>query len=344
MGKNCFISGISGQDGAYLAKLLLEKGNKVIGGVRRTASGSLWRLDELGIKDDVEIVNFELAELTNIFRTIEKISIDELYNLASQSFVSSSFETPLMTTDITGVGALRILESIREINSDIKFYQASSSEMFGTTKTDQQNENTNFHPRSPYAVAKLLSHWATINYRESYGIFAVSGILFNHESPLRGEEFVTRKITLSLARIKYGHQEVLELGNIDVMRDWGFAGDYVKGIWQMMQEKTPDDYVLASGVNYSIREFVEKAGTHYGFNIVWEGAGIEEKGIDKVSNKVIVSINQKFYRPADVHNLLGDSTKAREKLGWKPTISFDELVAMMAEADMKRIEKYMKLL
>ena len=337
--KMALVTGISGQDGAYLSKLLLEKGYKVIGCDRRTASGSLWRLEELGILSDIEITDFELAEFTNIYRTIEKYKPDEVYNLASQSFVGASFEMPMYTSDVTGMSVIRILESIKSINPSIKFYQASSSEMFGKVKSNSQNEKTPFHPRSPYGVAKLFGHWATVNYRESYDMYAVSGILFNHESPLRGEEFVTRKITKGLCNIRLGIKDVLELGNLEAKRDWGFAGDYVEGMWSMLQQEKADDYVLATGENHSIREFIDITSNKLGFNLIWEGTGVNTVGIDTKTKKTIIKINPEFYRPAEVDMLCGDATKAHSILGWKQKTSFMELVEMMTEADLNRCKK-----
>ena len=336
MSKTALITGISGQDGAYLSKLLLEKGYSVIGGDRRTARGSLWRLEELGIINDIEITDFELAEFTNIYRIIERYKPDEIYNLAAQSFVGVSFEIPAYTADVTALGVLRILEAIKSINTSIKFYQASSSEMFGLVDSESQNENTSFHPRSPYAVSKVFGHWITVNYRESYNMYTISGILFNHESPLRGEEFVTRKITLGLAKINRGLQEVLELGNLEAKRDWGFAGDYVEGMWKMLQQDKPDDYVLATGENHTIREFVEIASEMVGFRITWEGSGVDTIGIDEKSGKIIVKINPRFYRPAEVYKLCGNSQKAKNILGWSPMTDFNSLVQMMVEADLDR--------
>jgi len=340
--KTALITGISGQDGAYLSKLLLEKGYRVIGGDRRTSSGSLWRLDELGVLNDIDLIDFELAELTNIQRVIEKNHIDELYNLAAQSFVKASFEMPLMTSDITGFGVVRILESIRKINPSIKFYQASSSEMFGKTVEMPQTENTPFHPRSPYAVSKLFAHCMTINYREAYNLHAVSGILFNHESPLRGEEFVTRKITIGFAKIKNGDFDYLELGNLDASRDWGFAGDYVKGIWMMLNNDIPQDYVLSTGITHTIKEYIEEVSQYYDFNILWNGTGEEMVGIDTKSNKEIIKINPKYYRPTEVDMLIGNSSKAQNELGWKNEVNFKELAKMMAESDLKKYYKKYK--
>ena len=334
--KTALITGVSGQDGAYLSKLLLNKDYRVIGGDRRTASGSLWRLEQLGVINDVEIVDFELAELTNIQRLIENNEIDEIYNLAAQSFVQASFEVPLMTSDITGLGVTRILESIRKINPSIKFYQASSSEMFGKVQQIPQSEKTPFYPRSPYSVAKLYAHWITINYREAYNLFAVSGICFNHESPLRGEEFVTRKITIGFAKIKNGDIDHLELGNLDAKRDWGFAGDYVKGMWMMLNQNEPDDFVLATGQIFSIKDFIEEVSQYFDFKIRWEGSGLDLIGIDEKSNKVIIKINPKYFRPTEVDQLIGDPGKANTVLGWKHEVNFQELTRMMAEADLKK--------
>jgi GDPmannose 4,6-dehydratase len=337
--KTALITGISGQDGAYLSKLLLEKGYRVIGGDRRTASGSLWRLEELGISKEIEITDFELAEFTNIYRVIEKYKPDEVYNLAAQSFVAASFEMPTMTSDITGLGVARLLEAVKQINPEIKFYQASSSEMFGKTVETPQTENTPFYPRSPYAAAKLYAHWMTVNYRESYDMFACSGLLFNHESPLRGAEFVTRKITIGLSKIKQGKFDCLELGNMNAKRDWGYAADYVNAMYLMLQHDTPDDYVVASGINYSIRDFVNKACNELDMKIEWEGEGLDEKVVQTSTGKTMLKVNPKYYRPAEVEVLLGDSSKAQQVLNWTPKTSFDELVAMMVKADFEKIKK-----
>jgi len=339
MNKTALVTGISGQDGAYLTKLLLDKGYNVIGGERRSASGTLWRLKELGIENDIEITDFELAEFTNIFRAIEKYEPVEVYNLAAQSFVASSFEIPTMTADVTGLGVSRVLEAIRKINPKIKFYQASSSEMFGKVVETPQNENTPFYPRSPYAAAKLFGHWITVNYRESYGMFACSGILFNHESPLRGHQFVTRKITIGLSKIKLGQLDCLELGNLDAKRDWGHAADYVEGMHLMLNHNKPDDYVLASGENHSIRDFVNMSCKELGFRIAWVGKGVNEKVINTETNTPIVKVNPKFYRPAEVDVLQGDSSKAQKILKWKRKISFHDLVSSMIKSDYDRIKK-----
>jgi len=336
--KRAIITGITGQDGAYLTKLLLEKGYEVYGAFRRTSDLHLDKLRFLGVDDKINFIPMELLEFTNIYRAIEKVQPDEIYNLGAQSFVALAFDQPIFTADVTGVGPLRVLEAIRTINPKIKFYQASSSEMFGRVKVIPQNENTPFYPRSPYAVSKLFGHWITVNYRESYGIFACSGILFNHESPLRGLEFVTRKITYCLARIKYGLQDKIILGNLEAKRDWGYAPEYVEGMWLMLQQSEPDDYVIATGETHSVREFVEKAADVAGFDIKWEGEGVNTKGIDKKSGKEIVAVSPEFYRPAEVDILMGDSKKAMEKLGWKPRTNFVELVRIMVEADLKRVK------
>lgn len=342
MRKKALITGIRGQDGAYLAKFLLEKDYEVWGADRRSGEGSNWRLKELGIEDKVKIVYMDLLEITNIKRVIEMIKPDEVYNLAAQSFVQVSFEMPILTAEINAIGVLRILEVLRIIKPDTKFYQASSSEMFGKVQQIPQNEKTPFYPRSPYAVSKLFAHWITVNYRESYGMFACSGILFNHESPLRGIEFVTRKITYGVARIKYGLQDKIVLGNLDAKRDWGYAPEYVEGMWMMLQQSEPDDYVLATGETHTVREFVEKAFEVAGFYIEWEGEGVNIKGIDKKSGKILVEVSSEFYRPAEVDILIGDATKARQKLGWYPKTKFEELVEIMVKADLDRVAKEIK--
>jgi GDPmannose 4,6-dehydratase len=335
--KKALITGITGQDGAYLSQLLLEKGYEVYGAYRRSASVNLWRLEELGIADRIQFQPFDLLEYSNIQRSLEKIQPDEVYNLAAQSFVALSFEQPLYTGDVDALGVTRMLESIRTVNPKIRFYQASTSEMFGKVQAIPQTESTPFYPRSPYGVAKLYAHWMTINYRESYGLHASSGILFNHESPFRGIEFVTRKITSTLAKIKCGQTQVLELGNLDAKRDWGFAKDYVEGMWRMVQAQTPDDYVLATGETHSVRDFVNWAAQAIGQEIHWTGHGESEQGIDG-NGKVIVRVNPEFYRPAEVELLVGNPEKATNALGWTPTVPISELVAMMVHADLKRIE------
>ena len=337
MPKVALITGIRGQDGAYLAKLLLEKGYEVYGADRRSGEGGFWRLKELGIEKDVKIVYMDLLEFTNILRTIEKIKPDEIYNLAAQSFVAASFEQPILTSDINSLGTLRLLEVIRTVKPDTKFYQASTSEMFGKAKTLPLNEDSYFYPRSPYAVSKLFAHWITVNYREAYNIFACSGILFNHESPLRGTEFITRKVSLAVARIKYGKQDKLVVGNLDAKRDWGYAPEYVYGMYLMLQNDKPDDFVLATGESHSVREFIEEAFRVAGFEIYWEGKGLEEKGRDAKTGKVLVEVSPEFYRPAEVDVLVGDYSKAKRILGWEPKTTFKELVRIMVEEDMRRV-------
>ncbi len=336
--KTAIISGICGQDGAYLAQLLLSKGYKVVGAERRSASGSAWRLEKLGIDDEVTIEEFELIESSTALKILDKHKPDEFYNLAAQSFVKASFDIPVFTGNTTGLGVTRVLEAIRSYNDRIKFYQASSSEMFGKVIETPQTENTPFYPRSPYAVAKAYGHWMTVNYRESYDMFCCSGILFNHESPLRGEEFVTRKITSQLSKIKLGLIDTLELGNLEARRDWGFAGDYVKAMNMMLLQEKPDDYVVATGETHSVAEFVERAASYLGIDLVWEGEGKNQQGLDKNNNNVIVKVNEDFYRPAEVDTLIGDSSKANKVLNWKPECSFDNLVEMMVKEDLDGLE------
>ncbi|MFZ8826241.1 MAG: GDP-mannose 4,6-dehydratase [Candidatus Caldipriscus sp.] len=337
MPKVALITGIRGQDGAYLAKLLLEKGYEVYGADRRSGEGGFWRLRELGIEKDVKVVYMDLLEFTNILRIIEKIKPDEIYNLAAQSFVAASFEQPILTSDINSLGTLRLLEVIRTVKPDTKFYQASTSEMFGKVKTLPLNEESYFYPRSPYAVSKLFAHWIAVNYREAYNIFACSGILFNHESPLRGTEFITRKVSLAVARIKYGKQDKLVVGNLDAKRDWGYAPEYVYGMYLMLQNDKPDDFVLATGESHSVREFIEEAFKVAGFEIYWEGKGLEEKGRDAKTGKVLVEVSPEFYRPAEVDVLVGDYSKAKKILGWEPKTTFKELVRIMVEEDLRRV-------
>tara|TARA_B100000900_G_scaffold358095_1_gene328835 strand:- start:3260 stop:4282 length:1023 start_codon:yes stop_codon:yes gene_type:complete len=336
--KTALITGISGQDGAYLANLLLNKGYRVIGGERRNASSTLWRLNELGIHNDIELVDFELSESTNILRVIDQYSPNEVYNLAAQSFVGASFELPTMTADITGLGVSRLLEAIRHINKDIKFYQASSSEMYGKVQQTPQDENTPFYPRSPYGVAKLFGHWITVNYREAYDMFACSGILFNHESPLRGHQFVTRKITIGLSKISLKKQKCLELGNLDAKRDWGFAGDYVDGMYRMLNHDKPGDYVLSTDETHSVREFIELACKNLSINLEWKGSGLNEIGINSDNGDTIIRINEKFYRPTEVDLLLGNSSKAQKILSWKNKTSFEDLVSMMVVSDYDKVK------
>ncbi|MBV2133625.1 GDP-mannose 4,6-dehydratase [Pseudomonas sp. MAP12] len=339
--KKAIVTGVTGQDGAYLAQLLLEKGYTVYGTYRRTSSVNFWRIEELGIAQspNLHLVEYDLTDLSASIRLLQSTEATEVYNLAAQSFVGVSFEQPLTTAEITGLGAVNLLEAIRIVNPKIRFYQASTSEMFGKVQAIPQTEDTPFYPRSPYGVAKLYAHWMTINYRESYGIFACSGILFNHESPLRGREFVTRKITDSVAKIKQGKLDVLELGNLDAKRDWGFAKEYVEGMWRMLQVDEPDTFVLATNRTETVRDFVSMAFKAAGIEVRFEGTAEQEVGIDAASGKTLVRINPKFYRPAEVELLIGSPAKAREKLGWEPKTSLEELCRMMVEADLRRNEQ-----
>jgi GDPmannose 4,6-dehydratase len=339
LAKKALITGITGQEGAYLSKLLLEKGYEIYGAFRRTSDMNLGRMKFLGIDNDIQFVPFELLEFTNIQRTLETIRPDEVYNLGAQSFVALSFEQPVFTADVTGLGVLRLLEAIRAVNPQIRFYQASSSEMFGKVRETPQNELTPFHPRSPYSVSKLFGHWMTVNYRESYGAFACSGILFNHESPLRGLEFVTRKITHAVAKIKLGFQGKLSLGNLDSRRDWGYAPEYVEAMWLMLQQSQPDDYVVATGETHSVREFVQAAFREAGIELEWSGNGIHEKGVDRSTGRTLVEIDPQFFRPAEVDVLTGDYSKAKTKFGWKPQTTFDELVRVMVQHDISITKK-----
>jgi GDPmannose 4,6-dehydratase len=336
--KRALITGITGQDGAYLAQLLLEKGYHVTGTYRRSSSVNFWRIEELGVQNhpNLNLVEYDLTDLGVTIRIIQEGNFDEIYNLAAQSFVGVSFAQPVTTAEITGVGAVHLLEAIRIVNPKIKFYQASTSEMFGKVQAVPQKEDTPFYPRSPYGVAKLYAHWMTVNYRESYGIFACSGILFNHESPLRGREFVTRKITDSVAKIKLGKLEVLELGNMDAKRDWGFAKEYVEGMWRILQADHADTYVLATNRTETVRDFVTMAFKAVDIAIEWQGEGENETGHDAQTGKVLVRVSPKFYRPAEVDLLIGDPAKARKELGWQAKTSLEELCQMMVEADLRR--------
>lgn len=335
------VTGITGQDGAYLAELLLEKGYIVYGTYRRTSSVNFWRIEELGIQSNpnLHLVEYDLTDLSASIRLLQVTEATEVYNLAAQSFVGVSFEQPITTAEITGLGAVNLLEAIRIVNPKIRFYQASTSEMFGEVQAIPQTETTPFYPRSPYGVAKLYAHWMTINYRESYGIFASSGILFNHESPLRGREFVTRKITDSVAKIKLGLLNKLELGNLDAKRDWGFAKEYVEGMWRMLQANQPDTFVLATNRTETVRDFVTMAFKAAGINVSWSGVAESEQGSDIATGKIVVSINPKFYRPAEVDLLIGNPAKAKEILGWEPKTSLESLCRMMVEADLRRNEQ-----
>jgi GDPmannose 4,6-dehydratase len=335
------ISGITGQDGAYLTELLLGKGYTVYGTYRRTSSVNFWRIEELGVQNhpNLHLVEYDLTDLSSSIRLLQTSGATEVYNLAAQSFVGVSFEQPLTTAEITGIGPVNLLEAIRIVNPKIKFYQASTSEMFGKVQAIPQIESTPFYPRSPYGVAKLYAHWMTINYRESYNIFATSGILFNHESPLRGREFVTRKITDSAAKIKLGKLDVLELGNMDAKRDWGYAKDYVEGMWRMLQAAEPDTFVLATNRTETVRDFVTMAFKAADITLDWKGSDEKEQGIDAKTGKVLVRINPKFYRPAEVELLIGNPEKAKATLGWEPKTTLEELCRMMVVADLARNER-----
>jgi GDPmannose 4,6-dehydratase len=338
--KKAIITGITGQDGAYLAELLLKKGYQVLGTYRRTSSVNFWRIEELGIQahPNLQLIEYDLTDLGASIRLLQKTEATEIYNLAAQSFVGVSFEQPVTTAEITGVGPVNLLEAIRIVNPKIRFYQASTSEMFGKVQEIPQVESTPFYPRSPYGVAKLYAHWMTINYRESYDIFGCSGILFNHESPLRGREFVTRKITDSMAKIKMGKLDVLELGNLDAKRDWGFAKEYVEGMWRMLQADKPDTYVLATNRTETVRDFVAMAAKAAGFQLDFNGSAEGEVGVDMRTGKTLVRVNPRFYRPAEVELLIGDPAKAKRELGWAPSTTLEQLCQMMVEADIRRNE------
>jgi GDPmannose 4,6-dehydratase len=335
--KRALITGVNGQDGSYLAELLLEKGYKVYGLMRRKSSVDYGNVDH--IKDKIEFIYADMADVVSLANAMRISQADEVYNLAAQSFVGTSWEQPVATAEIDGIGALNMLEAIRIIKPNAKFYQASTSEMYGLVQAIPQNEDTPFYPRSPYGVAKLYGHWITKNYRESYDMYACSGILFNHESERRGKEFVTRKITDAVARIKLGVQDVLELGNLDAKRDWGHAKDYVKAMWLMLQQDEADDYVIATNETRTVREFVERTFKYVNIDIVWEGSEVNEIGKDKATGKTLVKINPDFFRPAEVEILIGDPSKGERKLGWKREISFDELVERMIKNDLLLVEK-----
>lgn len=339
--KKALITGITGQDGAYLAALLLEKGYEVFGTFRRTSSVNFWRIEELIIQQHphLHLVEYDLTDLGSSISLVQKVEPDEIYNLAAQSFVGVSFEQPSTTAQITGVGALNLLEAIRLVNRKIRFYQASTSEMFGKVQAIPQVESTPFYPRSPYGVAKLYAHWMTVNYRESYDIFGASGILFNHESPLRGREFVTRKITDSVAKIKLGQLDVVELGNLDAKRDWGFAKEYVEGMWRMLQVDEPDTFVLATNRTETVRDFVQMAFKGAGITVEFRGNAEQETAVDVATGKTVMRVNPKFYRPAEVELLIGNPAKAFEKLGWAPKTSLEQLCQMMVEADVVRNQR-----
>ena len=339
MAKTALITGVSGQDGAYLAKHLLENNYKVLGGDRRAASNTFWRLKKLNIFKDLEIINLDVSEFSNIFKVVKDFKPDEIYNLAAQSFVGSSFDLPIVTSDSTAVGTTRILEAIKTVSKETRFYQASSSEMFGKVSQTPQNERTPFYPRSPYAVSKVYSHMMTVNYREAYNLHCNSGILFNHESPLRGENFVTRKITLGLARIINDLQGVLEVGNLEAKRDWGYAEDYIKAMHLMLQQEEADDYVIATNKSHSVRNFIEKVCELMRIDLAWKNSGVNEVGINKKNNKIIIKVNKKFYRSSEVDFLLGDFSKAKKKLSWEPRHNLDQLIEIMVDSELKDLKK-----
>lgn len=339
--RSAVVTGITGQDGAYLAQFLLDRGYEVHGTFRRGSSVNFWRIEELGIAqhERLHLVEFDLTDQGSCLRLIEKAKPREVYNLAAQSFVAVSFDQPVTTGLTTGMGVVNLLEAIRVIDPSIRFYQASTSEMFGRVQAMPQNEGTPFYPRSPYGVAKLYAHWMTINYRESYGIFGASGILFNHESPLRGREFVTRKVTDAVARIAQGKLASMDLGNLDALRDWGFAREYVDGMWRMLQHTEPDTFVLATGQMQSVRKFVELAFAAAGITLEWRGSGVDETGVDARSGATRVRVNPAFYRPAEVERLLGDAAKAKAALGWSATTPLPDLCKAMVDADMARVQR-----
>lgn len=346
MKKTALVTGITGQDGAYLAEFLLHKGYQVHGVKRRASLFNTDRIDHLYQDPHEKNRNFflhygDLTDSTNLIRIIQEVQPDEIYNLAAQSHVQVSFETPEYTANADAVGTLRLLEAIRilGLNEKTRFYQASTSELYGQVREIPQTEKTPFYPRSPYAVAKMYSYWITVNYREAYNIFGCNGILFNHESPLRGETFVTRKITRAIARIKLGLHDKIYLGNLNAKRDWGYAADYVEAMWLMLQQKEPDDYVVATGETHSVREFAEAAFARVGIDIQWQGEGVAEKGLDKATGQILVEVDPRYFRPTEVEILLGDPTKAKEKLGWQPKMSFRELVEMMVDADLEEAKK-----
>jgi len=342
--KKAIITGITGQDGAYLAQLLLEKGYKVFGAYRRTSSQNFWRMDYLGIRNhpNLMLVEHDLIDAASTIRMVSEIKPDEIYNLAAQSFVHVSFDQPLATSMITGIGVTHMLEAIRIVNKNIKFYQASTSELYGKVQEVPQKETTPFYPRSPYGVSKLYAHWMVTNYRESYDMFACSGILFNHESPLRGIEFVTRKISDAVARISEGIQDVIELGNLDASRDWGYAPEFVEGMYKMLQHNNPDTFVLATNKAYTVRQFVQYAFNVVGIDVKWEGSGVSERGINKKTGKKIVKINKDFFRLSEVDALIGDYSKAEKDLAWVPQVELKKICQIMVESDLKALKTNLK--
>lgn len=342
--KKALISGLTGQDGSYLAELLLDKGYEVHGIVRRSSSFNTGRIDHIignsEHKDRFFFHHGDLTDPSNLNRLLEKIQPDEIYNLAAQSHVKVSFDLPDYTAQVDALGTLRFLDAIRETRIDTRFYQASTSELFGKVREVPQSETTPFYPRSPYGVAKLYGYWIIVNYREAYNLFACNGILFNHESPRRGETFVTRKITRAAARIKAGLQESLSLGNLDARRDWGYAPEFVEGMWRMLQQDKPDDFVLATGETHTVREFTSLAFRELGMELEWHGGGAEEKGVDPVSGKTLVAVDPEYYRPTEVDLLIGDPSKARQRLGWEPQTRFEELVRLMTRADWEKVRQH----
>ena len=342
--KKAIITGITGQDGAYLSQLLLDKGYKVFGAYRRTSSQNFWRIDYLGIRNhpNLMLVEHDLIDAASTIRMVSEINPDEIYNLAAQSFVHVSFDQPLATSMITGIGVTHMLESIRIVNKNIKFYQASTSELYGKVQEVPQKETTPFYPRSPYGVSKLYAHWMVTNYRESYDMFACSGILFNHESPLRGIEFVTRKISDAVARISEGIKDYIELGNLDASRDWGYAPEFVDGMYKMMQHDNPDTFVLATNKAYTVRQFAQYAFNVVGIDVKWEGSGVSERGINKKTGKTIVKINKDFFRLSEVDALIGDYSKAEKELAWVPQVELKKICQIMVESDLKALKTNLK--
>jgi GDPmannose 4,6-dehydratase len=343
--KKALITGITGQDGSYLAELLLDKEYEVHGIIRRASTFNTQRIDHIYQDPHEENIRLKLhygdmTDSSNLSRLVEKINPDEIYNLAAQSHVGTSFEIPEYTTDVDAMGTLRLLDAIKEAEVECKFYQASTSELYGKVQEVPQTEKTQFYPRSPYAAAKLYAYWIVKNYREAYDLFAVNGILFNHESPRRGKRFVTRKITRAVARITKGKQDKIYLGNMNAKRDWGYAKDYVKMMWMMLQHDEPEDFVIATGETHTVREFVEAAFSHVDVEIEWQGEGVDEKGINKDTGKVLVEVDPKYFRPTEVDLLIGDPTKAKEELGWEPEVKFKELVQLMVQADLESIEEH----
>lgn len=343
--KTALITGITGQDGSYLAEFLLNKGYKVVGIVRRSSSSNLSRISHLlensQYKGSISLVEGDLTDFSSLKKAVEMVDPTEVYNLAAMSHVQISFQVPEYTANVDALGTLRLLEAVKEFNPNIRFYQASTSELFGKVKEIPQNESTPFHPRSPYGVAKIYGYWAVVNYREAYKLFACNGILFNHESPRRGENFVSRKITLGVAKIKYGMQDKIILGNLDAKRDWGYARDFIEGMWLMLQQKEPQDYVLATGVTNSVRKFVELSFREIDREIVWAGEGVNEKGYDKQTGEILVEVSPEFFRPSEVDLLVGDASKARNELGWTPTTSVEQLVSLMISSDLSYVSNFL---